>query len=136
MTGTAAGADVDGELSGVGQGAGAGDGVVSGVKLQVAALARRAQVVHSLGSAFDARSGGLPAYVFSQLLGFSQSTADNWDAQATGFSPSYGSELARRTRAAPPPPTPDSTWEPFGQDRPVPSPSPGQDRVVQVMCPG
>ncbi|MEU6449712.1 hypothetical protein [Streptomyces sp. NPDC046979] len=29
----------------------------------------------------------LPAYVFSRLLGFSQSSADNWDAEASGFAP-------------------------------------------------
>lgn len=39
----------------------------------------------------------LPAYVFSRLLGFSQSTADNWDAEASGFGPAYGAEIARRT---------------------------------------
>ncbi|MFE1198510.1 hypothetical protein ACFW6E_38160 [Streptomyces olivaceoviridis] len=39
----------------------------------------------------------LPAYVFSRLLGFSQSSADNWDAEASGFSPAYGTEIARRT---------------------------------------
>ncbi|MEU1630511.1 hypothetical protein ABZ746_35540 [Streptomyces sp. NPDC020096] len=40
----------------------------------------------------------LPAYVFSRLLGFSQSTADNWDIEASGFGPAYGAEIARRTR--------------------------------------
>ncbi|PCG87055.1 hypothetical protein CIB93_05835 [Streptomyces sp. WZ.A104] len=39
----------------------------------------------------------LPAYVFSRLLGFSQSTADNWDTEAGGFGPAYGAELSRRT---------------------------------------
>lgn len=27
----------------------------------------------------------LPAYVFSRLLGFSQSTADSWETEASGF---------------------------------------------------
>ncbi|WP_432144737.1 hypothetical protein [Streptomyces sp. bgisy084] len=38
----------------------------------------------------------LPAHVFTRLLGLSQSTADNWDAEASGFSPAYGAEIARR----------------------------------------
>ncbi|MFD4337889.1 hypothetical protein ACFWPP_11955 [Streptomyces anulatus] len=39
----------------------------------------------------------LPAYVFSRLLGFSQSTADNWDTEASGFGPAYGADVSRRT---------------------------------------
>jgi hypothetical protein len=32
--------------------------------------------------------------VFSGLLGFSQPTANNWDGEASGFSPNYGAEVA------------------------------------------
>lgn len=42
-------------------------------------------------------ASGLPAYVFSRLLGFSRSTTDNWDTDASGFSPAYGAEVSRRT---------------------------------------
>ncbi|MBC3989699.1 hypothetical protein H8N00_12600 [Streptomyces sp. AC563] len=38
----------------------------------------------------------LPAYVFSRLLGFHQSTADNWDRERGGFSPEYAAEISRR----------------------------------------
>ncbi|MFI9588651.1 hypothetical protein ACIHCQ_44375 [Streptomyces sp. NPDC052236] len=38
----------------------------------------------------------LPAFVFSRLLGFSQSTADNWDVEASGFGPDYAAEISRR----------------------------------------
>ncbi|MFD4022256.1 hypothetical protein ACFWRV_01880 [Streptomyces sp. NPDC058576] len=38
----------------------------------------------------------LPAAVFSRLLGFSQSTADNWGSDARGYSSAYGAEIARR----------------------------------------
>ncbi|MEU2720737.1 hypothetical protein [Streptomyces smyrnaeus] len=41
-------------------------------------------------------ASGLPAYVFSRLLGFSQATADNWDTDVSGFSPAYGAEVSRR----------------------------------------
>ncbi|WP_444468379.1 hypothetical protein ACR31U_35255 (plasmid) [Streptomyces rochei] len=40
----------------------------------------------------------LPAHIFSRLLGFSQSTADNWDAEARGFSSAYGAEIFTRVR--------------------------------------
>ncbi|MCX4751265.1 hypothetical protein OG455_38175 [Kitasatospora sp. NBC_01287] len=38
----------------------------------------------------------LPAYVFSRLLGFHQSTADNWDTEASGFGAEYAADLSRR----------------------------------------
>ena len=38
----------------------------------------------------------LPACVFGRLFGFSQSTADNWGTEATGFSAAYGAEVSRR----------------------------------------
>jgi hypothetical protein len=38
----------------------------------------------------------LPPYVFSRLLGFHQSTSDNWDRDRKGFSPEYAADLSRR----------------------------------------
>lgn len=38
----------------------------------------------------------LPAYVFRRLLGFGQSTADNRDSEAGGFSPECAAEVSRR----------------------------------------
>ncbi|MFF0516731.1 hypothetical protein [Streptomyces sp. NPDC004250] len=40
----------------------------------------------------------LPAHVFSRLLGFSQPTAGNWDAEARGFSSAYGAEISTLIR--------------------------------------
>lgn len=38
----------------------------------------------------------LPPYVFSRLLGFHQSTGDNWDRERKGFSPEYAADLSFR----------------------------------------
>ncbi len=38
----------------------------------------------------------LPPYVFSRLLGFHQSTGDNWDRERKRFGAEYAADLARR----------------------------------------
>ncbi|MFF3055001.1 hypothetical protein [Streptomyces sp. NPDC057909] len=38
----------------------------------------------------------LPAVVISRLLGFHQSTGDNWTRESQGFGADYAAELSRR----------------------------------------
>ncbi|MCX5449868.1 hypothetical protein [Streptomyces nigrescens] len=38
----------------------------------------------------------LPAFVISRLLGFHQSTGDNWTRQSQGFGTDYAAEVSYR----------------------------------------
>ncbi|MGW6454398.1 hypothetical protein ACWF94_00475 [Streptomyces sp. NPDC055078] len=38
----------------------------------------------------------LPAFVTSRLLGFHQSTGDNWTRESQGFGADYAAEISRR----------------------------------------
>ncbi|MGW1292933.1 hypothetical protein [Streptomyces sp. NPDC002533] len=38
----------------------------------------------------------LPAFVISRLLGFHQSTSDNWTRESQGFGADYAADLGRR----------------------------------------